>query len=77
MVSEQYGGTAALVPPYHPYSPHLTVGWNKHSGSTFWIKELDTGYQQLSEDQKRLMLRNELAAHNKQLVGSSAQEAIT
>lgn len=32
-------------------------------------KELEdnTGFQQLSEDQKRLMLRNELAAHNKQL----------
>jgi len=27
----------------------------------------DTGFQQLSEDQKRLMLRNELATHNKQL----------
>jgi len=32
-------------------------------------KELedDTGFQQLSEGQKRLMLRNELATHNKQL----------
>ncbi len=32
-------------------------------------KELedDTGFQQLPEDQKRLMLRNELAAHSKQL----------
>ncbi len=27
----------------------------------------DTGFQQLSENQKRLMLRNELATHNKQL----------
>ncbi|MCF6257761.1 MAG: DNA damage-inducible protein D [Gammaproteobacteria bacterium] len=27
----------------------------------------DTGFQQLSEDQKRLMLHNELATHNKQL----------
>ncbi len=27
----------------------------------------DTGFQQLPEDQKRLMLRNELATHNKQL----------
>lgn len=27
----------------------------------------DTGFQQLNEDQKRLMLRNELADHNKQL----------
>ena len=77
MAPEQYGGTAMLVPPYPPFNTHLIVGWNKHSGSTFWIKELDTGYQQLSEDQKRLMLRKELTTHNKQLVGSSAQEAIT
>jgi len=42
-------------------------------------KELEdnTGFQQLTEDQKRLMLRNELATHNKQLAGSNAQEAIT
>jgi len=42
-------------------------------------KELedDTGFQQLTEDQKRLMLRNELATHNKQLAGNNTQEAIT
>ena len=31
----------------------------------------DTGFQQLNEDQKRLMLRNELAGHNKQLAAAA------
>jgi len=34
----------------------------------------DTGFAQLNEDQKRLMLRNELADHNKQLA-AAAQDA--
>jgi len=28
---------------YPPFNTHLTVGWNKRSGSTFWIKELGYG----------------------------------
>jgi len=41
-------------------------------------KELedDTGFQQLSEDQKRLMLRNELATHNKQLAAAAKDAGI-
>ncbi len=31
----------------------------------------ETGFQQLNEDQKRLMLRNELADHNKQLAAAA------
>jgi len=41
-------------------------------------KELedDTGFQQLSEDQKRLMLRNELATHNKQLAAAAKDAGV-
>jgi len=41
-------------------------------------KELedDTGFQQLSEDQKRLMLRNELASHNKQLAAAAKDAGV-
>jgi len=41
-------------------------------------KELedDTGFQQLSEDQKRLMLRNELATHNKHLAAAAKDAGV-
>jgi len=41
-------------------------------------KELedDTGFQQLSEDQKRLTLRHELAEHNKQLVAAAKDAGV-
>jgi len=41
-------------------------------------KELedDTGFQQLSEDQKRLMLRNELATHNKHLAAAAKNAGV-
>jgi len=41
-------------------------------------KELedDTGFQQLSEDQKRLMLRNELAEHNKDLAAAAKDAGV-
>ncbi len=41
-------------------------------------KELedDTGFQQLSEGQKRLMLRNELATHNKQLAAAAKDAGV-
>jgi len=41
-------------------------------------KELedDTGFQQLSEDQKRLTLRYELAEHNKQLVAAAKDAGV-
>jgi len=41
-------------------------------------KELedDTGFQQLSEDQKRLMLRNEPATHNKQLAAAAKDAGV-
>jgi DNA-damage-inducible protein D len=41
-------------------------------------KELedDTGFQQLSEDQKRLMLRNELAEHNKHLAAAAKDAGV-
>ena len=38
--------------------------------------EDDTGFQQLSEDQKRLMLRNELATHNKQLAAAAKDAGV-
>jgi len=40
MVPEQHGGTATLVPPYPPSNTNPIVGWNKRSGSTFWMKEV-------------------------------------
>lgn len=36
----------------------------------------DTGFQQLSEDQKRLMLRNELATHNKHLAAAAKDAGV-
>ena len=41
-------------------------------------KELedDSGFQQLPEDQKRLMLRNELATHNKQLAAAAKDAGV-
>lgn len=36
----------------------------------------DTGFQQLNEDQKRLMLRNELADHNKQLAAAARDAGV-
>jgi len=41
-------------------------------------KELedDTGFQQLTEDQKRLTLRHELAEHNKQLVAAAKDAGV-
>lgn len=36
----------------------------------------DTGFQQLNEDQKRLMLRNELAGHNKQLAAAAKDAGV-
>jgi len=41
-------------------------------------KELedDTGFQQLSEEQKRLMLRNELATHNKHLAAAAKDAGV-
>lgn len=36
----------------------------------------DTGFQQLNEDQKRLMLRNELADHNKQLAAAAKDAGV-
>lgn len=36
----------------------------------------DTGFQQLNEDQKRLMLRNELADHNKQLAATARDAGV-
>ncbi len=41
-------------------------------------KELedDTGFQQLSEDQKRIMLRDELATHNKQLAAAAKDAGV-
>ena len=36
----------------------------------------DSGFQQLSEDQKRLMLRNELADHNKQLAAAARDAGV-
>ncbi len=41
-------------------------------------KELedDTGFQQLSEDQKRLMLRNELTEHNKHLAAAAKDAGV-
>jgi len=41
-------------------------------------KELEdnTGFQQLSEDQKRLMLRNELAEHNKHLAAAAKDAGV-
>jgi len=41
-------------------------------------KELEdnTDFQQLSEDQKRLMLRNELATHNKQLAAAAKDAGV-
>lgn len=36
----------------------------------------DVGFQQLSEDQKRLMLRNELADHNKQLAATARNAGV-
>ena len=41
-------------------------------------KELEdnTGFQQLTEDQKRLMLRNELATHNKQLAAAAKEAGV-
>jgi len=41
-------------------------------------KELedDTGFQQLTEDQKRLMLRNELATHNKHLAAAAKDAGV-
>jgi len=38
--------------------------------------EDDTGFQQLDEDQKRLMLRNELADHNKQLAAAAKDAGV-
>jgi DNA-damage-inducible protein D len=35
-----------------------------------------TGFQQLTEDQKRLMLRNELTTHNKQLAATAKQAGV-
>ncbi len=41
-------------------------------------KELEdsTGFQQLPEDQKRLMLRNEMATHNKQLAAAAKDAGV-
>ena len=41
-------------------------------------KELEdnTGFQQLSENQKRLMLRNEMATHNKQLAAAAKEAGV-
>jgi len=36
----------------------------------------ETGFQQLNEDQKRLMLRNELADHNKQLAAAAKDAGV-
>lgn len=36
----------------------------------------DSGFQQLNEDQKRLMLRNELADHNKQLAAAARDAGV-
>jgi DNA-damage-inducible protein D len=36
----------------------------------------ETGFQQLNEDQKRLMLRNELADHNKQLAAAARDAGV-
>lgn len=36
----------------------------------------NTGFQQLNEDQKRLMLRNELADHNKQLAAAARDAGV-
>lgn len=36
----------------------------------------DTSFQQLNEDQKRLMLRNELAGHNKQLAAAAKDAGV-
>ena len=36
----------------------------------------DTGFQQLHEDQKRLMLRNELADHNRQLAAAAKDAGV-
>lgn len=36
----------------------------------------DNGFQQLNEDQKRLMLRNELADHNKQLAAAARDAGV-
>ena len=38
--------------------------------------EDNTGFQQLNEDQKRLMLRNELATHNKQLAAAAKEAGV-
>ena len=38
--------------------------------------ENDKGFQQLNEDQKRLMLRNELADHNKQLAAAAKDAGV-